>query len=246
MFGDVYDVHPYLLLNHNDRFTDLSTFTHEWGHAIHTRLANERQPWETCGYPTFTAEIASITNEILLQEHLLAQDIGDDERLFYLGTVLEGIRGTFFRQVMFAEFELAIHETVEANEALSGEKMTGMYGSLLRRYHGADAGVMAIDPAYAVEWMFIPHFYGNFYVFQYATSIAAAALFAERFLAGDPQVRDDYLEVLSAGGSRYACELLGEYGIDLATHAPYDALVARMDRTMDRIETILDRRQGGR
>ena len=125
-------------------------------------------------------------------------------------------------------------------------KMTGTYGSLLRRYHGADAGVMAIDPAYAVEWMFIPHFYGNFYVFQYATSIAAAALFAERFLAGDEKVRDDYLAVLSAGGSRYACELLGEYGIDLATHAPYDALVARMDRTMDRIETILDRRQGGR
>ena len=245
MFGDVYDVHPYLLLNHNDRFTDLSTFTHEWGHAIHTRLANERQPYETCGYPTFTAEIASITNEILLQEHLLAQDISDDERLFYLGTVLEGIRGTFFRQVMFAEFELAIHETVEANEALSGEKMTGLYGSLLRRYHGADAGVMAIDPAYAVEWMFIPHFYGNFYVFQYATSIAAAALFAERFRGGDAGARDDYLAVLSAGGSRYACDLLGEYGMDLATHAPYDALIARMDRTMDRIEAILDRRQGG-
>ena len=244
MFGDVYDVHPYLLLNHNGRFTDLSTFTHEWGHAIHTRLANERQPYETCGYPTFTAEIASITNELLLQEHLLAQDIGDDERLFYLGAALEGMRGTFFRQVMFAEFELAIHETVEAGEALSGEKMTGLYGSLLRRYHGADDGVMAIDPAYAVEWAFIPHFYGNFYVFQYATSIAAAALFAERFLDGDAGARDDYLAVLSAGGSRYACELLGEYGMDLATHAPYDALIARMDRTMDRIEAILDRRPG--
>ena len=245
MFGDVYDVHPYLLLNHNGRFTDLSTFTHEWGHAVHTRLANERNPYETCGYPTFIAEIASITNELLLQEHLLGQDIADGERLFYLGAALEGIRGTFFRQVMFAEFELAIHETVEAGEALSGEKMTGLYAALLRRYHGADDGVMAIDPAYAVEWAFIPHFYGNFYVFQYATSIAAAALFAERFLAGDARVRDDYLAVLSAGGSRYACELLGEYGIDLAAHAPYDALIARMDRTMDRIEEILDRRQGG-
>ena len=245
MFGDAYDAHPYLLLNHNGRFTDLSTFAHEWGHAIHTRLANERNPWETCGYPTFIAEIASITNELLLQEHLLGQNVGDGERLFYLGAALEGIRGTFFRQVMFAEFELAIHEAVEAGEALSGEKMTGLYGSLLRRYHGADDGVMVIDPAYAVEWAFIPHFYGNFYVFQYATSIAAAALFAERFRAGDARARADYLAVLSAGGSRYACELLGEYGIDLAAHAPYDALIARMDRTMDRIEAILDRRTPG-
>ena len=245
MFGDAYDVHPYLLLNHNGRFTDLTTFVHEWGHAIHTRLANERNPWETCGYPTFIAEIASITNELLLQEHLLGQDVGADERLFYLGAALEGIRGTFFRQVMFAEFELAIHEAVEAGEALSGEKMTGLYGALLQRYHGADDGVMAIDSAYAVEWTFIPHFYGNFYVFQYATSIAAAALFAERLLAGGAGARDDYRAVLSAGGSRHPCELLGEYGIDLAAPAPYDALAARMDRTMDRIEAILDGREDG-
>lgn len=243
MFGDVYDVHPYLLLNHNGRFTDLSTFVHEWGHAIHTRLANERNPWETCGYPTFIAEIASITNELLLQEHLLGQDVADGERLFYLGAALEGVRATFFRQAMFAEFELAIHEQVEAGEALSGEKMTGLYGALLRRCHGADDGVMTIDPAYAVEWTFIPHFYGNFYVFQYATSMAAAALFAERILAGDEGARDDYLAVLSAGGSRHPCELLGEHGIDLVAPAPYDALVARMDRTMDRIEAILDGRE---
>ena len=242
MYGDVYDVHPYLLLNHNGRFNDVSTFTHEWGHAIHTMLAKEHNPYETAGYATFTAEIASTTNEVLLQEHMLGQDITDDERLFYLGTALEAARGTFFRQVMFAEFELKIHELVEAGEALSGEKMTGVYEALLRQYHGADAGVMTIDPAYAVEWAFIPHFYRNFYVFQYATSIAGGTMFAERFLTGDQQARDDYLAVLSAGGSRYAYELLKEYGIDLATDAPYDALIARMDRVMDQIETILDRR----
>ena len=242
MYGDVYDVHPYVLLNHNGQFNDVSTFTHEWGHAIHTMLANEHNPYETAGYATFTAEIASTTNEVLLQEHMLSQDISDDERLFYLGTALEAARGTFFRQVMFAEFELKIHELVEAGEALSGEKMTGVYEALLRQYHGADAGVMTIDPAYAVEWTFIPHFYRNFYVFQYATSIAGGTLFAERFLNGDAQARDDYLAVLSAGGSRYAYELLREYGIDLATDAPYDALIARMDRVMDQIETILDRR----
>ena len=242
MYGDVYDVHPFLLLNHNGQFNDVSTFTHEWGHAIHTMLAKEHNPYQTAGYATFTAEIASTTNEVLLQEHMLGQDISDKERLFYLGTVLEAVRGTFFRQVMFAEFELRIHEMVEAGEALSGEKMTAVYEQLLRQYHGADAGVMTIDPAYAVEWAFIPHFYRNFYVFQYATSIAGGTRFAERFLTGDDQARDDYLAVLSAGGSRYAYELLQEYGIDLATDAPYDALIARMDRVMDEIEAILDRK----
>lgn len=242
MYGDVYDVHPFLLLNHNGQFNDVSTFTHEWGHAIHTMLAQEHHPYETAGYATFTAEIASTTNEVLLQEHMLGQDISDEERLFYLGTALEAVRGTFFRQVMFAEFELRIHEMVEAGEALSGEKMTAVYEQLLRQYHGADAGVMTIDPAYAVEWAFIPHFYRNFYVFQYATSIAGGTRFAERFLTGDDQARDDYLAVLSAGGSRYAYELLQEYGIDLATDAPYDALIARMDRVMDEIEAILDRK----
>ena len=241
MYGDVYDVHPFLLLNHNGQFNDVSTFTHEWGHAIHTMLAQEHNPYETAGYATFTAEIASTTNEILLQEHMLGQDILDEERLFYLGTALEAVRGTFFRQVMFAEFELRIHEMVEAGEALSGAKMTAVYEALLRQYHGADVGVMTIDSAYAVEWAFIPHFYRDFYVFQYATSIAGGTMFAERFLTGDEQARDDYLAVLSAGGSRYAYELLREYGIDLATDAPYDALIARMDRVMDQVEAILDR-----
>ncbi len=241
MYGDIFDVHPFLLLNHNGQFHDVSTFTHEWGHAIHTMLAKEHNPYETAGYATFTAEIASTTNEVLLQEYMLGQDISDQERLFYLGTALEAARGTFFRQVMFAEFELKIHEIVEAGEALSGEKMTAVYEALLRQYHGADAGVMTIDPAYAVEWAFIPHFYRNFYVFQYATSIAGGTRFAERFLNGDAQARDDYLAVLSAGGSRYAYELLREYGIDLVTDAPYDALIARMDRVMDQIEAILDR-----
>ena len=241
MYGSAYDVHPYLLLNHTGQFSDVSTFTHEWGHAVHTMLAAEHNPYETSGYATFTAEIASITNEVLLQEHMLAQDIPDPERLFYLGTALEAARGTFFRQTMFAEFELRVHEMVEAGEALSGEKMTGVYEQLLRQYHGAEDGVMTIDPAYAVEWAFIPHFYRNFYVFQYATSIAGGTMFAERFLDVDEQARDDYLAVLSAGGSRYAYELLEDYGIDLATDAPYDALIARMDRVMDQIEAILDR-----
>ena len=241
MYGAIYDLHPYLLLNFNGSFNEVSTFAHEWGHAIHTMLSTANNPYETSGYATFTAEIASTTNEVLLQEYMLSQDLSDQERLFYLGTALEAVRGTFFRQVMFAEFELTIHEEVEAGEALSGEKMTEIYERLVRQYHGSDEGVLSYDSAYAVEWAFIPHFYRNFYVFQYATSIAGGTMFAERFLSGDQQARDDYLAVLSAGGSRYAYELLEDYGIDLATDAPYDALIARMDRIMDEIEVILDR-----
>ena len=241
MYGAVYDVHPYLLLNYNGAYDDVSTLVHEWGHAIHTMLSKADNPYETSAYATFTAEIASTTNEVLLQEHMLSQEISDQERLFYLGTALEAVRGTFFRQVMFAEFELKIHELVESGEALSGEKMTEVYEELVRQYHGSDDGVLTYDQAYAIEWAFIPHFYRNFYVFQYATSIAGGTMFAERFLDGDQQARDDYLAVLSAGGSRYAYELLREYGIDLATDAPYDALIARMVRVMDEIEQILDR-----
>ena len=241
MYGSVYDVHPYLLLNYNGVYDDVSTFAHEWGHAVHTMLSTAHNPYETSSYATFTAEIASTTNEVLLQEYMLAQDISDQERLFYLGTALEAVRGTFFRQVMFAEFELKIHELVEAGEALSGERMTEEYERLVRRYHGSDRGVLTYDPAYAIEWAFIPHFYRNFYVFQYATSIAGGTMFAERFLDGDDQARDDYLAVLSAGGSRYAYELLRDYGVDLATDAPYAALIARMGRVMDEIERILDR-----
>ena len=241
MYGAVYDVHPYLLLNFNGTFDDVSTLAHEWGHAVHTLLSKAQNPYQTASYATFTAEIASTTNEVLLQEYMLSQQITDQERLYYLGTALEAVRGTFFRQVMFAEFELKIHQLVEAGEALSGEKMTELYEQLVRLYHGSDDGVLAYDPAYAVEWAFIPHFYRNFYVFQYATSIAGGTMFAERFLSGDEQARDDYLAVLSAGGSRYAYELLKEYGIDLVTDAPYDALIARMDRIMDEIEEILDR-----
>ena len=241
MYGAIYDVHPYLLLNFNGEYEDVSTFAHEWGHAIHTMLSKRANPYETSSYATFTAEIASTTNEVLLQEHMLAQDISDNERLFYLGTALEAVRGTFFRQVMFAEFELKIHELVEQGEALTGDRMSEVYEQLVREYHGSDSGVLTYDSAYAIEWAFIPHFYRNFYVFQYATSIAGGTMFAERFLTGDQQARDDYLAVLSSGGSRYAYELLQEYGIDLATDAPYDALISRMDRVMDEIEAILDR-----
>jgi len=240
MNGSVYDVHPYVLLNHTDDYNAMSTFAHEWGHAVHSLLANENNPYETAGYSTFIAEMASTINEILLEEYMIANAETDEEKLFYLGGALESIRGTFFRQTMFAEFELAIHQAAERGEPLTGPRLTEIYGDLLKRYHGHDEGVLTIDDAYAVEWAFIPHFYYDFYVFQYATSISGAAWFAEQFLAGDTEVRDDFIRVLSAGGSDYPHEiLLNEAGLDMTQPEAYAPVLRRMTDLMDRIEALL-------
>ena len=240
MNGSVYDVHPYVLLNHNDDYESMSTFAHEWGHAVHSLLANASNPYETAGYSTFIAEMASTINEILLQEYMIANAKTREEQLFYLGGALEQIRGTFFRQTMFAEFELAIHQAAERGEPLTGPRLTEIYGELLKRYHGHDVGILTIDDLYTVEWAFIPHFYRDFYVFQYATSISGAAWFAEQFLAGDENVRDAFIRVLSAGGSDYPHNiLLNEAGLDMTLPESYDPILRRMDSLMDRIEALL-------
>ncbi|NND81128.1 MAG: oligoendopeptidase F [Gammaproteobacteria bacterium] len=240
MNGSAYDVHPYVLLNHNDDYNALSTYAHEWGHAVHTMLAKRAQPFETAYYSTFTAEIASTINEILLEEHLIAKAKTNQEKLFYLGQALESIRGTFFRQTMFAEFELAIHEAGERGEPLTGAVFSKMYMDLLKKYHGHDAGVVLIDEPYNAEWAYIPHFYYDMYVFQYATSISGAAWFADKFLKGDESARVDLVNVLKAGGSDYAYNILLDAGLDMASPEPYQALVKRMEDVMDRIEALLD------
>ena len=238
--GMAYDVHPYVMLNHNDDYESLSTFAHEWGHAIHTMLSNKAQPFEKANYSTFTAEMASIISEILLQEHMIANARTKEEKLFYLGTSLELARGSFFRQTMFGEFELAIHRAAETGEPLTGPVLTQIYGDLLKRYHGHDQGVMKIDDVYAQEWAFIPHFYMGFYVYQYATSISGATWFAEQFLAGDTQVRDNFLNVLKAGGSDHPHQiLLTQAGLDMTKPDAYQAVVRRMNSIMDRMEALL-------
>jgi oligoendopeptidase F len=240
MQGAAYDVHPYLLLNHNDDFDGLSTFAHEWGHAMHTLHARETQPFETADYATFTAEIPSTSLELILQEYMAKHAETTAEKLFYLGYGLENLRGTFFRQTMFAEFELSLYEAVERGEALSGERISGMYGEILRRYHGTDQGVVAIDELYNNEWMFVPHFYYNMYVFQYATSLTAGtALYAKIVDEGQSGV-ENFRNLLRAGGSDYPYNLLKNAGVDLATPAPYQAVVVRMNAIMDEMERLLD------
>jgi oligoendopeptidase F len=243
MNGSVYDVHPYVLMNYNDDYESVSTLAHEWGHAMHSYLANKNQPYSTAGYSIFTAEVASTFNEAMLLELMLKKAADDEERLYYLGNALEALRGTYFRQTMFAEFELAIHDRAEAGEALTGPKLTEIYADLLRRYHGHDEGVLTIDDLYTVEWAYIPHFYYNFYVYQYATSMAASSLFAEAVLQGRPGAVENFTNLLKAGGSDYPYELLKRAGVDMASPEPYRAVFTRMNAIMDQIESILDRRE---
>ncbi|OYQ37265.1 oligoendopeptidase F [Niveispirillum lacus] len=234
-----YGVHPYVFLNHQDDYNSMSTYAHEWGHGMHSALAQKAQPYELAGYSLFMAEIASTTNEMLLTDYLVSKAKTKQEKLFYLGQSLENLRGTFFRQTMFAEFELATHDAVERGEALSGSKMKDIYCGLLKKYHGDAEGVMKIDEKYCAEWAFIPHFYRPFYVYQYATSISAGTYFAEQISKGGTKARDNYLNVLKAGGSEYPYPLLKKAGLDMATSAPYQALVRRMDATMDQMEKLL-------
>jgi oligoendopeptidase F len=243
MQGTAYDVHPYLLLNHNNDFDGLSTFAHEWGHAMHTLYARQAQPFETAGYATFIAEIPSTSLELILQEFMTDHAASAQEKLFYLGHGLENLRGTFFRQTMFAEFELELYEAVERGEALSGERISAMYGEILRRYHGHDEGVVLIDDLYTNEWMFINHFYLNMYVFQYATSLTAGtALYSK--IVDDRQVGvENFKSLLRAGGSDYPYRILRDAGVDLATPEPYQSVVSRMNRIMDEMERLLD--EGG-
>jgi len=229
-------VHPYLLLNLSDKYDGLSTYAHEWGHALHSLLANSTQVYDKSDYPIFLAEIASTCNEQLLVHHMLQQAKTKEEKLFYLGQQMENYRGTFYRQTMFAEFELIAHDKAEAGEGLSGEKFTSIYFDLLKRYHGPNMG---LDPVYGNEWAFIPHFYTSFYVYQYATCIAAATYFAQSILKGGAKERDNYLSVLKAGGSDYPVDILKRAGLDMASPAPYRALVADFKNVLDQAEALL-------
>jgi oligoendopeptidase F len=238
-----YGVHPYQLLNFTGKYDGVTTLAHESGHSMHSFLATHRQPYITAGYATFVAEVASTFNENLLLHYMLDHTTDRDTRLFLLGNALETLRGTLFRQTMFAEFELAIHEKVEKGETLSGEGMSRIYLDLVRKYYGHDSGVCSVDPLYGVEWSCVPHFYRNFYVYQYATSIVASTALAkgvreEAALKKGTPKRDAYLNMLAAGGSKFPIDLLREAGVDMTTPAPFEAAMKEMNAIMDEMEKL--------
>lgn len=240
MDGIAYDVHPYILLNFKGKYNDVSTLTHELGHAMHSYFSNREQPYVNSHYPIFLAEVASTVNEALLIEHVLGQIDDPQQRLSLLGDALEGFRGTLFRQTQFAEFELLIHEKAESGQALTGDTFTELYLDLFRRYYGHDHGVTMVEDLYGVEWAYIPHFYYNFYVFQYATSFTAAQAIADRILQGEKGIVDKYIRFLSSGCSDYAIPTLMKVGVDMNSGEPFQLTIKRMNTIMDEIEGIID------
>jgi oligoendopeptidase F len=239
--GAAYDVHPYILMNFNGKYDDVSTLTHELGHTMHSHLSNTHQPYPTSHYSIFVAEVASTLNEALLLEHMLATIDDDAVKLSLLGNYLDGIRGTVFRQTQFAEFELRIHEMAEVGETLTGDELDRVYGDLTREYYGHDRGICIVDDEINTEWAHIPHFYYNFYVFQYATSFTASAAISERILAGDQVAVRLYMDLLASGGSDYPISLLKNAGVDMTTAEPFMLTMRKMNRVMEEMEKIIGR-----
>ena len=238
MEGIAYDVHPYILMNFKGKYSDVTTLTHELGHAMHSYFSNRHQPYVNSQYPIFLAEVASTVNEALLMANMLGNTDDPDIKLSLLGEALEGFRGTLFRQTQFAEFELAIHRQVEAGEALTGDRFTEIYLGIFRKYYGHDKKIMEIDDLYGIEWAYIPHFYYNFYVFQYSTSFTAAQDIAEKILSGDGNIIPKYMKFLSGGRSEYAIPTLKKLGINMTGDEPFSITVRKMNEIMDEIEKI--------
>lgn len=239
MSSAAYDVHPYVFLNHQNDYNSASTYAHEWGHALHSLLTNETQPYAKSDYSIFVAEIAAISNEILLNHHAIQTAKTDAEKLYYMNEALESIRTTYFRQTQFAEFELAIHEEAEKSGSLTGQKISEIYGGIQKKYYGHNKNVMKIDPLFFKEWIFVPHFYSGFYVFQYSTSMAGAYFFTDKILSGDKAALNKYLTALKAGGSKYPHEILMDAGLDLSKKDPYQILDKRANEIMNQMEAIL-------
>jgi len=244
--GSLYDGHPYILLNYNDQYMDVSTLAHELGHSMQSYLSNKKQPYPLADYAIFVAEVASTFNEVLVFNYMIKNETNDDIKLSLLMNWLDGFKGTLFRQTQFADYELRIHEAAEKGFPLTGESLSKIYLDLVKSYYGSDKGICKVDKYLEMEWAYIPHFYYNYYVYQYSTSFTASIALAEKVMSGDKEALKRYIDFLSAGGSDYPIELLKRAGIDMTTAEPLEKTIASMNKVMDEIEKILDKKAGAK
>ena len=231
-----YGAHPYVLLNYNGTLDDMFTIAHEMGHAMHSYYSNENQPYIYSQYKIFVAEVASTCNEILLMEYLLKNTTDKKERAYLLNHYLDSFKGTVFRQTQFAEFEMRTNAMVEAGESLNAENLNALYLELNKKYYGPD---MISDKEISYEWARIPHFYYNFYVYQYATGFTSAVAIARSILAEGAPAVERYKKFLSGGCSDAPVELLKIAGVNLETPAPIQSALDVMGEILDEMETLI-------
>jgi oligoendopeptidase F len=231
-----YDTQPFILMNYQDDIASMFTLAHELGHSMHSELAGDAQPWHDASYDIFVAEIASTVNETLLTHHLLETLEDDELRTHVLDEYLERFRSTLFRQTMFADFEHRIHGRIEDDEALTPDVLDELYGGIKREFYEP----ATLEGGIEREWERIPHFYYDFYVYQYSTGIAAAAAIVDRILEEGEPAADDYRDMLAAGGSDYPLEVVRLAGIDMAEPEPIESAIGVYRSYLDEIETLLD------
>jgi len=231
-----YSTHPYMLLNYNNTLENVFTVAHEMGHCMHSFYSNLNQPYVYADYSLFVAEIAAETNEFLLMDYLLNKVQDKDQRLYLLNYYLEFILGTFYNQVMFAEFEKVAHEKAEQGQALSASSLREIYGNIYQKYYGPDLTLDSLDDLSCLR---ISHFYRNFYVYKYATSLAGAAAFSREILDGDKEALNRYLGLLKAGGSDYPIDIVKTAGVDLSSPEPVNRTVELFADLVGQMEKLL-------
>ncbi len=231
-----YGTRPYILMNWQDNVNNLFTLAHEFGHSVHSYYTRETQPYPYANYSIFVAEVASTCNEALLNDYMLKTTEDKQRRLYLLNHFLEGFRGTVFRQTMFAEFEQLIHEKAAAGEPLTADHLSELYYDLNKKYFGDD---IVVDEEIALEWARIPHFYYNFYVYQYATGYSAATALAKQILdEGEPAV-ERYIDFLKAGSSDYPINVLKKAGVDMTSPEPIKQALSVFEETLEELESLL-------
>ncbi len=235
--GTTFGVHPYVLLNWNSLLNDVFTLAHELGHNMHSYYTGKNQPYHYANYSIFVAEVASTFNESLLLDYMIKNTKNEKEKLFLLEKYLNNITATFYRQVMFAEYEMKIYDMAEKGEALTSDNLSQLYIDIYKKYWGPD---IVIDENKKYTWARIPHFYYNFYVYQYATGFAASEDLSEKVLnEGKPAV-DKYLNFLKSGSSDYSINLLKSAGVDMNSPSPVISATKKMDEIVNEIEKIID------
>jgi len=235
-----YGTHPYILLNYNGTLHEVFTVAHEMGHAMHSYFTWSTQPPAYGDYTIFVAEVASTTNEALLMDHLLQVTTDPQKQLSLLDHYVRQIQGTVYIQALFAEFEREIHARSEAGDPLTAEGLKKLCHDLYQKYFGPD---MTVDEVYEINWGRIPHFYNNFYVYQYATGYAAGAMLSQKMLSGDDSAREHYLNFLKSGSSDYSINLLKGAGVNMNSPEPIVATARLMDSLLDRMEKLLDEKK---